>query len=361
LPVNDFIEYWSTSRITISGGNPYSTNDLFMAQKEGGLEIDKPTIMYNPPWLIPILIPFGYFNRSSGQLIWLFFQTAVLMFCSNRLWKLYNGKINHQWISWIITFTYGAAIAAVVLQGQISPLLLLGLVGFLIYIDKANKEWLAGLFAVFITIKPQVTYLFFIALLFWVISYKKWSVIISFIFGITILSAIAFLWDHQIFYQYIQCILNNTPAGWATPTIGTYLRLLFNPTEFLISFVSLALGTVWLVYYWIRKRYSWQWKKEIPIIVFISVITSAYIWTYDMVVLLIPVIMALIWQLYENKKWISILLSIIYVTINVVYLRLHLIMEDSKFIWFAPVLFAWYLIAYTFHVRQRMRTTVEII
>jgi hypothetical protein len=353
LPVNDFIGYWSAARIFTGGGNPYSPDELLSMQIKGGLTFEYYHIVYNPPWLLPILIPFSFFNRPNAQVIWFFGQIAVLLLCSNLIWLLYGGKIHQRWVAWLATFTFGAVIAAVVFQGQISPLILLGLVGFLTYIDKPGKEWLSGVYAVLLTIKPQVVFLFFIAFLFWVIFNKKWSILISFLSVLAILSAIAILIDHQIFYQYFQCILKDAPSGWATPTIGTYLRLLFNPTEFLLSFVTPALGTMWLVYYWIGKKNSWEWKSEIPMILFISVITSSYIWTYDMLVLLLPIIMALIWQLYENKKWISILLSIIYILINLIYLRLHLFLEDSKFIWFAPVLFAWYLIAYAMHIRQK--------
>jgi hypothetical protein len=164
LKVNDFIEYWSSSRIIIHGGNPYSPDDLLVVQKEGGLNVEQPTIMYNPPWLLPILIPFGYFSRPNGQVLWLLTQIAVLIFCSNSIWKLYAGKINHQWIGWIATFTFGAVIAAVLFQGQISPLILMGLVGFLAYAEKPGKEWLSGVFAVLITMKPQVVYLFILGI-----------------------------------------------------------------------------------------------------------------------------------------------------------------------------------------------------
>jgi hypothetical protein len=358
LPVNDFIGYWSASRLLITQGNPYSPTQLTALQIEGGLTFQQPHLLYNPPWTLPIIVIFGIFTRSEGQILWLLFQIGVLLFSSTHIWRLFGGKIKHQWISWVVTFTFGAVIAAVLFQGQISPLILMGLVGFLAYVEKPGKEWLSGAFAVLITVKPQVVYLFIIAFLFWGFFNKKWAVIISFFSGLALLSGIAILFDQNIFHQYLQCILTDAPAGWATPTIGTYLRLYFNPTEFLLSFITPILGAIWLVYYWIRKKKTWDWKKEIPLILFISVITTIYIWTYDMVVLLIPIIMALIWQLYENKKWISILVSIAYFIINLIYLRLHLILEDSIFIWFAPVLFVWYLVAYRLHIRHENINTI---
>jgi hypothetical protein len=219
----------------------------------------------------------------------------------------------------------------------------MGLVGFLVFIDMPGKAWIAGAFAVIASVKPQVLYLFFIAFLLWSIFNKKWSALIGLITFVSILNIIILIIDPQIMSQYFQGITNNAPTAWATPTIGTYLRLFFNPTEFLLVFIPPLFGTFWLIIFWIKKKSVWNWKSEMPVILFVSTITSAYIWTYDLVVLLIPLLLAFIWLLGEKNRWITAIFVIIYVAIDLLYLKLHLISDDLKFIWFAPILFLWYL------------------
>ena len=64
LPVNDFIGYWSASRLLITKGNPYSPTQLTAMQIEGGLTFQQPHLLYNPPWTLPIIVIFGMFTRS---------------------------------------------------------------------------------------------------------------------------------------------------------------------------------------------------------------------------------------------------------------------------------------------------------
>ena len=353
LKANDFIGYWSASRIIMEGGNPYSVDELLRVQKLGGLTRQQPHIVFNPPWALPFIMLFGALNRQEGQVLWMFAQIGAILFCTNQTWQIYGGQKKKYWVAWFVAFTFGPVVAAIVFQGQISPLILIGLVGFLVYIDKPGKTWIAGAFLVLVLVKPQVPYLFFIAFLLWSIFYKKWSVLIGFISIFALVNIIVLAFDPSIFSQYIQCIQNNAPTAWGTPTIGTYLRLLFSPAKFILVFLPPLMGIAWLVYYLIKKIRVWNWKREMPIILFISTLTSAYIWTYDLVVLLIPVLMSFILILGLKKRWISGAFVIVYIMIDLLYLRLHLILDDLKFIWFAPLILVWYLITQTIHEHSK--------
>ncbi len=356
LKANDFIEYWSASRIYLAGGNPYSPDELLRMQQQGGLSIQQPTLMYNPPWTLPIVTLFGLFDRPVGQILWIFTQIGTLLFCSSQIWQFYGGQSKQRWVAWVVTFTFGPVVSAVLFQGQISPFILVGLVGFLIYIDKPGKAWLAGTFAVLASIKPQVPYLFFIVFFLWVLYNKKWTALIGFATFLILLNLIVLAFNPHIYNQYILCIRNNGPTAWATPTIGTYLRLLFNPTGYYLQFVPPLLGAVGSVIYWIKYHEEWSWKDELPLLLFVSVITSAYSWTYDQVVLLFPVLIVFIWLLQKKKNYISVFIIVTYITFDLLYIRIHLIRDDVIFIWFAPTIFIWYLFfKYILHRPERIQ------
>jgi hypothetical protein len=346
---NDFTVYWSVSRINLAGGT--ISDELARVLEQGGWSRQDPTMMYTPPWALPFITLFGFFDRPVGQLIWMLFHIAALLFCANYTWQLYGGPLKHRWVALLLVFTFGPVVSAVLFQGQISPLILTGLVGFLVFIDKPGKAWLAGMFAVLATMKPQVPYLFFIALLLWTILNKKWSVIIGFLAFFGGLNIIELMINPHILSQYIQFWQNDAPTAWATPTIGTYIRLLFYPQGFFLVFIPPLLGAIWLVIYWIKHQSPWNWKYEMPLFLCVSVITAPYIWTYDQVVLLIPLLQAFVWLLVDKKRWMAGFIAFIYIFIDLSYLRLHLIMDDFKFIWFAPVILLWYLIAQYFHQR----------
>jgi hypothetical protein len=310
-------------------------------------------MMYNPPWTIPIIILFGLFSRPLAQMGWILAQIAVLLFCAAQIWQLYGGQPKQLWVAWLVAFTFGPVIIAVIWLGQISPLILTGLVGFLVFMDKPGKGWLAGAFAVLATVKPQVPYIFFIALLLWTLFYKKWSIIIGFMTFFTLLNIIAIVIDPHIYSQFFLCLRNNAPTAWLTPAIGTYLRLLFYPPGFILIYLPPLLGAIWFVYYWIKHHNGWDWKHEMPLLLSVSVMTSAYIWTYDLVVLLIPLLQAFIWLLVNKRRWWVSSVIIIYILMDVLHVQLHFAWDDSKFFWFAPGIFLWYLVVRAIHHRSK--------
>jgi len=349
LKANDFSRYWLSSRLLLSGADPYNASQALTDPEAAGMSLEQSCITYNPPWTLPLIAVFGLFSRPVGQMVWLLVQVTAVLLCALYIWKMYAGQSKLRWLALLLAFTFGPVVAAVVLQGQISPIMLLGLIGFLIFIDQREKSWLAGVFLIPASLKPQVLYLFFIAFLLWVVFSRKWSPLVSFASIIILLGIIVYLIDPQVYTQYLQCMREKGPANWATPTIGFYMRLANNQTGFLLQFLPSIIGAVWMVYFWLKHRLEWDWKREMPLILFAATITAAYIWTYDMVILLLPLLLAFIGLLRQNNRWEVVSLIAGYLVIDLLYLWLHLRMDDSKFIWLAPALFVWYILARAIH------------
>ena len=347
LKPNDFLEYWSSARLTLTGGNPYDPIQLHVLQKQAGLSSDAPIIMYNPPWVIPLLIPFGIFDRETSQMIWLLFQITIILFCSLRLWEIYFGVAKYRWLPIIAGFIFAPIFSAIVWVGQISPLFLLGVTGFLIFIDRPKHAWIAGGFAAIAAIKPQVPYILFLMLLITSLFNRRLSLVAGFITTLLVLTGISMLFSPQILIQYLNLFTQDTPALWATPTIGAFIRTLGNQKSFWIQYIPSIIGAAWCCFYWYTHRKFWNWRLELPILLFISTITSAYTWTYDQVLLLVPILHGFAMLMKLNLPWFTLTTSAFYVIINYQFLRLHIRYDDFWFIWFAPMLFIWYLIIRT--------------
>jgi hypothetical protein len=216
----------------------------------------------------------------------------------------------------------------------------MGLAGFLYY-EKRQEYYLAGVMASLITVKPHLVYLFWPALLFWSIYRKNWKVFVS--CGLTVLAAsiLTSLINPQTFLHYINNLRFHSPLMWATPTIGGYLRyFIFGVHQFWPQYIGPLIGTLFFIIYWIKERQVWSWRKNSPALVFGSVITSLYGWTYDQVVLLVAVIKAWI-QLLPKGKAAWFLISV-YFLLQLTNLILHRYFDEFWFIWFAPAMLFWY-------------------
>jgi hypothetical protein len=344
IPVDDYVRHWAAGKSFLKRDDPYSTAKLQVFQDLAtGPEMQSNIIstIFIPPWSMLIIAPFAFFDYPTSRLVWLLFSIVLLLVSAELLWKSYAGPPEKKWLSWILVFTFAPTIYLLE-DGQTTFLVLLGLAGFL-YFEKLHKDWIAGVFVALITVKPQLLFLFWPAIVFWSIKRRNFTILIS--FGLTLLlaSILTVIINPQIFQQYFTHIKFNSPILWGTPTLGGYLRyFIFGVERFWPQYIGPLIGLVWFIFYWLRHKQQWLWTEQSPILVFASILTSLYGWTYDQVVLIVGVMKAGVRLVHFQKKTSSIMLAI-YFLINVLSLFLHRYWDDFWFLWFAPSILIWYL------------------
>ncbi len=342
IPIDDYVRYWAAGKLFLIRDNPYSAPQTQILQNQVAGTSDQSkisNISYISPWSMIILAPFAVLDYPFSRLAWLLFSIILMIISAELLWKTYDGPPQKKWLSWVIVFTFSPTIS-VLEKGQTGCLVLLGLAGFL-YFEKLRKYFLAGAFAALITIKPQLVYLFWPALLLWSFNRKNWTVLLSCGFTLLAVSVLTVIINPEIFQHYLNNVRFHSPMMWATPTIGGYLRYYFFGVEqFWPQYVGPVLGLIFFIFYWMKEKRSWSWRQNTPALVFASVITSLYGWTYDQVILLVAVIKAWIQLLSRGKSaWPFIAIFFIIQFMNLI---LHRYLDDFWFIWFAPVMLLWY-------------------
>ena len=357
LPSDDFVHFWASGRLNFQNENPYDPQNTERLQIMAGGDPSGTysiSIMLNPPWAISFSMPFGLLNYSISRLLWLIFSIGLILLSSLWLWYIYAGNPKQRWVALLVVFIFAPTIS-VLEVGQIAPLLLIGLVGFLYFTVVSRNDWLAGVFVSIVSIKPQVTYLFLVALLFWVIQERRWLLVISSSMAVLILTLIAWIFNPHIILQYLGMLQTYQISDWANPTIGAYLRFFwFGTDKFWIQFLPSMIGGMWFIYYWYKHHSSWDWKNELPILLLISQVTALYTWTYDQVILIPAIIQATVWIMYDWKRWFTLFVVISYLSIIFLDLYLHRTLSDFWFVWMAPALLLLYLV-----IRWQYKKTSE--
>src|SRR5262249_44378084 len=139
------------------------------------------------------------------------------------LWRYYGGAAKHRGLAWIIAGTFAPATICW-RTGQIGPLMLLGVVGFLRF--QTLQRWApAGAALALVAIKPQLLYLFWIALLLWVIRERRWTILVA--AGLTglLLLAVALVPNPAVMREFLQTTVADQPYQ-AVSTLGTVFRML---------------------------------------------------------------------------------------------------------------------------------------
>jgi hypothetical protein len=339
-PPDDFIEYWAAAKLTLNGENAYDAALLLPLQQANGRDTDKAVMMWNPPWSLPVVLPLGLVPAREAQLLWLAVNFAAVILCGDRLWLLLGGARERRWAGWAIALAALPTLFALQ-SGQISPLLLLGVVLFLEF-ERRGWHFAAGAATILVAIKPHLAYLLWVAILCQAIVRGRWRIILGGAVAGLICSAVPLAFNADVWRQYVDALANRTPEEWLMPTLGSLLRLWFGEGMFGLQFIPVFAGLAWFARYWKRHESKWVWVEQLPLLLLVSFLTAPYgAWPFDMV-LLLPAAMWLVLRVEAPARG-PVIAGLI--TVNVVCLVLNVLRISSFwFIWVAPAMLLLYII-----------------
>jgi hypothetical protein len=343
---DDFVEYWAAGRLNLSGANPYDPEQLRPVQLQTGRTFQVPVMMWNPPWTLPFVMPFGALDYPFSRFLWFFGQTALLIFCASFIWRFYRGSAKYRWVAWLLAFAFLPTLF-VLKTGQIPAAMLLGGVLLLMFSQKPTW-WLAGLAVLFITIKPHTLYLVELSFFFWIISRRRWDILAGSGVGILLATAISSLFNPLLVKQYIYAIIHYPPSSWATPTIGGGLRYVLGVDKVWLQFAPSVLGVAWFCFYWAKERLAWKWSEQMPLLVAVSVLTSSYGWSCDYIVMLLIILPVAAGIMQRGFGAGPLLVLSLYLVIDVASMAANIkgiVPDDFWFMWLAPALVGWYFLA----------------
>jgi len=294
--------------------------------------------MYNPPQALPFILPFLIPKFTVAKAACFICNILLAFSASILLWKVYGGtKYNCVW-QLVLFFSY-FAIHLMLQRAQIVPIILIGATAFL-YFEQHQRWQLAGVFATFLMVKPQVLYLFWIAIILWILHQRRWKVLIGFSLSAMSISLIPILYNPDVFYLYIREIL--IPGyfyHWSIPTLGTLFRYIWGRDRQWLQFLPIFFGMAWFAFHWIRHRDNWIWADQMPWLILICLITNVYIRSGDFALCMIPLTRAALLILHNKFDIKIFILILIYIGINIgAWMVCLLLRNDFRFIWTMPSL-----------------------
>ena len=343
LNQDDFVEYWAAGRLNLSGANPYDPQWLFALQVEVWPDRKEPLMMWNPPWALALVMPFGFLDYTSARLLWLAGSLILVFLSINWIWEMYGGTDRKRWLGW----SFGLAFMPTLLvlrTGQISLLLLAGLLGFLLAV-RSERYLLAGVAVSLLMVKPHLLLIFWLALAVWVLRQRRYQVLFGCAIPLTFGSLLALAFNPVVFQHYAASASTQPPTIWVTATIGALLRLLLGPAQIWYQFIPLALGAIWFIWYWLINHQGWSWGGQMPAIVLVSLLSSPFGWSFDQVVLLLVIIPITVWVTAQNDRKHTRVFALAYFLIQAMALVINLLdLNHIWFVWVPPAFAVMYIL-----------------
>lgn len=343
LKADDFVAYWAAARLQVNGQNPYFESNLLHLQQSVGWQKSAPLIGFNPPWALFFALPFSFLTYPAGRVAWLLAGVATMVLCTDWAWRFYGGPSESRRLAWLLGGIFLPALMGLSM-GQIAPLMLLGVTGFLLFAGR--EQWIkAGAILVLLALKPHLFYLFWLALLFWLVDRRRWDLCCGAVMGLLLTTGVPLVFNRAVLIQYWDMIHGEAPPlVWLTPTLATYIRSWSGPRGLWLQFLPMLAGCIWLVSHWRRHRQTWDWKLQMPVLLLVSLATVSYGWVFDQVVLLPFLLQAVGWTLKQGDDRLKRLALGAYVLINALLLILIAFeTEHAYYVWLAPVWLAGYL------------------
>lgn len=343
LPQWDFLQYWAAGRLNASGENPYDPERLGALQRDNRSDA-VPILMWNPPWSLPLVTPFGLLPVRTAQLAWLAAQLAAVVVCADRLWRVYGGPASGRlWVPLLgLTFYPFMYIVHV---GQSGGWLLLGVTALLTALASGPTALAAvGALA---ALKPHL----FIPLWLALATRAVWCARTRRVLGWGILGglaavAVATAINPGVWADYVAALRRpgaaNAPglANWATPLIGFHIRVAVAPDAVWVQAVPTLIAALAVpVYVWLRRR-SWDWPTEMAWLVLVGFIAAPYgAWEHDQIVLLIPVVAGAARLLRGGTQRQLASAAVGYAALNLFGLSIR---YSPSFVWLPPLVLVWY-------------------
>ncbi len=334
----DFRPYWSSSYLF---GHALDFGDLSLMDR-----IERDLTGWTEPytmaaWFSPIgnlaLLAITYLPFQLAAQCWLL-ANIVMVFISSLLLGGKNSKI--AWVLLVCAFAFPPVLVSLIF-GQVNFLGLLGIACYLSF-SSSKKNLAAGISLVLTLIKPQLVILVLPILVIDIIHRRQWNTVVGFLCGIGVCIIGLFAINPGWPASFWKVLTSGLMTWRATPTLNGLLVVLG----------EYHLGKwLWLialcVSYWIWWKVGKNWNQRLLIDVMIisGFIVSPIGWSYDQLMLLIPMASILVWIAEGSmSKLDSRIIVFMFILLDVViFIERTFAVNDVWYFWVPMVFLAIYI------------------
>lgn len=254
-----------------------------------------PLITLSSLWAMQILLPYAPFSFERGA--WLFLLTNIALRGVSAL------ALSHQaaetgasrsrwWVGLLAAFAFSISLAALV-TGQ-TTIFVLAMVTAILVCERRRMERWVGVAAAGVLVKPQMAFVTLAVLGLYVAQTRRWQFAAGFVRASGLGAVALWLLRRSWPGEYFQGLRHLNALGWERSNIGGFLPM---QTGWLgRKYLGLLILPVPLLTWWRAGRHT-DLRHMVDVSILASLLFAPYGFSYDQVVLLVPVITVLVWMI----------------------------------------------------------------
>jgi len=350
----DFVVYWATGQQLVHHANPYDRDAMNRIERAAGLPAGYGVgFMRNPPWGLPLALPLGLIGVRVATFLWSLLLLACLGVSVRMLWLMHGRPENYLYL---LGLSFAPALVCLV-AGQTALFALLGLVLFL-RLHRTNP-FLAGASLWLCALKPHLFLPFGVVLLVWVVVSRSYRILLGAAAAMAASCAVVYCFDPTAWADYSEMMRTSGIEKEFIPCLSIVLRLWLRPQATWLQYAPVALGCVWALGYFWRRRLTWDWMKDGSPLMLVSIFLAPYCWLFDQA-LAIP---ALLQGAYATRSRVLVAVLAFASLLMEVESACDVKLPSALYLWGAPAWLAWYIVACATsdHSKGRLLPTPEAV
>jgi hypothetical protein len=290
----DFRAYWSASFLLLRGENFADMDSLHQVEKtKTGWNARWTLRTWEPPWVLAWFIPLAAMNFDQAANLLLVTNFLLLFVSVAAIWRLNAAKPLTKRFFWLplIALILFPSTILVFIYGQVGLILVAGLAGFM-YLYHESHDLSAGAILSLTMVKPHLVYLTLPLIFLVTLKERRWKVAAG--FGLVLLASLAIV--YVLRPTFLEDFLSGSVGAgllnWQNPTLPSYIHYRFGWSW--IRLIGIILFPL-MAYFWYRRGNRFTLGELVDITILVSVITAPFGWSYDFVVLLLPLVRIWLW------------------------------------------------------------------
>lgn len=312
---SNFAFFWLSGRMILQGENPYNEVQYLAGHDTYGIKWRPNNIFPYPLPLALIFIPFGLISLAKAYVLW---QVVSLIFIASVIYILLNqwkDSAQRRLLIPIFAFMFFfGPLYLTLFTGSIGVVAVLVLLSAILLFEK-DKSLLAGFILSLTILKPPQGLPILLLAGFWFLARRDWRAILGVAIGGISLLLIGIIQDPLWAIKFLgasQAVMNRTQGIHSNVWAFAYLACGgISPCSTLLGgalgLTLLGMGGFFL---W-KKQAQWSAWEAFNVIIPIAFVSTIYLWSYDQLPFIIPIVWIIGTLVKRTKSYISAFLFLI--------------------------------------------------